>query len=105
MISQMGYDEFMCWKCKEPIAEGLEIFRSTQCSRCGASLHSCVNCRFYQPGSHYDCHETIDEEVRDKEAANFCDYFSVNPHPASGNSTADEAKKAARSAFDNIFSL
>ena len=105
MISQMGYDEFMCWKCKEPIADGLEIFKSTECSQCGASLHSCVNCRFYQPGAHYDCHETIDEQVRDKEAANFCEYFSVNLNPLASESKVNEAKKAARNAFDNLFSL
>lgn len=92
----------MCWKCKEPVPEGLEIFRSTDCSRCGASLHSCVNCRFYRPGSHYDCHETIDEEVRDKEAANFCGYFSVNRNPSA--SRTGEAKRAVRTAFDNLFS-
>ena len=101
----MGYDEFMCWKCKEPIADGLEIFRSTECSQCGASLHSCVNCRFYQPGVHYGCHETIDEQVRDKEAANFCEYFSVNLNPLASESKVNEAKKAARNAFDNLFSL
>lgn len=105
MISQMGYDEFMCWKCKEPIAAGLEIFRSTDCPHCGAALHSCVNCRFYQPGSHYDCHETVDEEVQDKEAANFCEYFSVNLSPTASNSCADKKKQAARNAFDNLFSL
>ena len=99
----MGYDEFMCWKCKEPIAEGLAIFRSTQCSRCGASLHSCVNCRFYQPGSHYDCHETIDEEVRDKEAANFCDYFSVNSNPASVENNFLEEQNKNRQAFNSLF--
>lgn len=103
----MGYDKFMCWKCKEPIEEGLEIFRTTDCSHCGASLHSCINCRFYQVGAHYDCHETIDEPVRDKEVANFCDYFSVNLRLISsrGVSKVDETKKAARNAFDNLFSL
>ena len=101
----MGYDEFMCWKCKEPIAEGLAIFRSTQCSRCGASLHSCVNCRFYQPGSHYDCHETIDEAVSDKERANFCDYFSVRTEFSASNSQGQGKQQAARTAFDSLFSL
>ena len=103
----MGYDKIMCWKCKEPIAEDLQIFRTTDCPHCGASLHSCVNCRFYQPGSNYDCHETVDEEVRDKEGANFCDYFSVNSNCSFSGSVlkVEEAKKAAKNAFDSLFSL
>lgn len=103
----MGYDKFMCWKCQEPIEDGLEIFRTTDCSGCGSPLHSCVNCRFYEVGAHYDCHETIDEQVKDKEAANFCDYFSVNliPISVSSPSKVDDVKKAARNAFDNLFSL
>lgn len=101
----MGYDEFMCWKCKEPIEAGLEIFRSSTCFRCGADLHSCRNCRFYEPGSHYDCHETIDEAVSDKERANFCDYFSVRTEFSASNSQGQEKQQAARSAFDSLFSL
>ena len=109
MISQMGYDDFMCWKCKEPILDGLEIFRSTTCSHCGTDLHSCMNCRFYEPGSHYDCHETIDELVSDKERSNFCDYFSAKtdfaPAQDGFGHQSQQKKQAARTAFDNLFSL
>ena len=96
----------MCWKCKEPISSELEIFRSTTCSRCGADLHSCVNCRFYEPGAHYDCHETIDESVQDKERANFCGYFSARTgFSPDADSRADKKAREARSAFDRLFSM
>lgn len=70
----------MCKKCGKPILV-TEIFRTTTCPDCGADLHSCVNCKYYSKNSHFDCRETIEEPVVDKENANFCDFYSVNPTP------------------------
>ncbi len=59
---------------------------------------------FYEPGSHYDCHETIDALVSDKERSNFCDSFKLNRN-ASGDGNAQKAKQeAAKKAFDALFS-
>ena len=93
----------MCWKCKNPI-EQTEIYRSATCPNCGADLHACLNCQFYAPGSHYDCHETVDEEVRDKERANFCDSFRVKrtfDERAKSNDAAEKARDAFASLFGN----
>ena len=64
----------MCWKCGKEIDVSVKIFRDSECS-CGADLHSCKNCKFYSPNSHYECKETIEDFVSDKESRNFCDYF------------------------------
>ena len=58
----------------------------------------CKNCRFYAPGAHWDCHETISEPVRDKEQANFCDYFEL-----SSDSKASGKDSSSTSAFDSLF--
>ncbi len=68
----------MCWKCNNPLLFSIPISRSETCSSCGYDVRSCKNCSFYNLGSHYDCHETIDEQVLDKERANFCDYFKLS---------------------------
>jgi hypothetical protein len=47
------------------------------CERCSAYLHCCLNCAFYTPGAHNDCHEPAVELVADKEQGNFCDYFRI----------------------------
>lgn len=109
----MGLNDFiqifklktMCRKCGKKI-ELSQIYRTTVCPNCGADLHSCINCRFYSPDSHYGCSETIDELVKDKERANFCDYFSVNKTDFSStasfsSSKADEARCAFNSLFGN----
>jgi hypothetical protein len=85
-----------------------------ECASCGADIRSCRNCRFWSPGSHHDCAERVDDAVSDKERANFCDSFQLNPafrrdHAASGKGTRSASvsdagqERAARSAFDDLF--
>ncbi|MCR5290651.1 MAG: hypothetical protein K6E51_11720 [Treponema sp.] len=93
----------MCWKCGKTIDTSLSIYRSSTCPVCGWDLHSCRNCKFYAPGSHYDCHETVDELIRDKEKANFCDSFAVRSvFTIDGDKGSDAAQKA-RDAFASLF--
>ncbi len=95
----------MCMKCGKPITQET-VTRSSTCDYCGSDLHSCVNCTFYAPGSHYDCHESVDELVRDKDKANFCGFFAVKRAPgSSGGSAGVQNEKAAkaRDAFAALF--
>lgn len=102
----MGYNPLMCWKCGKNLSfySGSVISRSESCPACNADIRSCRNCKFYEPGAHYDCHETIEELVSDKEKANFCDFFTLDPAagPKSANNGASAADKA-RSAFNSLF--
>lgn len=113
----------MCWKCKNPIDVSESIYRSSTCSFCGKDLHSCRNCKFYESGAHYDCRENVTDLVKDKERANFCEWFSarsefgmaasqssgVGQFMATGNVAAtDKAAKStqaenAREAFNALF--
>lgn len=98
----------MCWKCKSNIDIEEPVSRSAECPVCHTSLHSCKNCVYYSPGSHYDCHETIEELVKDKETSNFCDFFKLKRNFSDsgsiGNSSsaADKATQAKK-AFDALF--
>lgn len=99
--SQIDYHTDMCWKCKKSIDTTIPVYRSSVCS-CGTDLHSCLNCLHYSPGSHYDCHETVDELVKDKDRANFCGWFSVKADfngEKSGTDKPNDAKKAFNSLF------
>ena len=79
-----------------------EISRTSICPDCGRDLHVCRNCQFYAPGQHYDCHETVDEPVRNKERANFCDYFKPRKDFAATSTGSGETSKA-RDAFAALF--
>jgi predicted RNA-binding Zn-ribbon protein involved in translation (DUF1610 family) len=90
-----------CYSCHHVLDETLEVFRSTSCPSCGKHLKVCLNCRFYSPGAHWDCRETIDEPVRDKDKANFCGYFSYKKGPAAEESPA--TRTDARKSFQQLF--
>lgn len=49
----------------------------------------CLNCRFYDPSAHWQCRERISEPVREKDRANFCDFFSLRPGNAAEGSAGD----------------
>jgi hypothetical protein len=76
------------------------------CEGCGRDLHACLNCRFYKPGAHWDCAETVEQAVPDKEKRNFCDYYQTNPaylSASAGRKDAQDASKKARSDLDRLF--
>ena len=105
----MGYDGVMCWKCGKGIVLDGPAGRTLACASCGADVRSCKNCGFFSPGSYHDCAERVDEAVRDKERANFCDSFRLKAefrvdHAISGkNSGNSPGDQSVRSAFDDLF--
>ncbi len=53
--------------------------RRDECPDCGAELHVCKLCQYYDPAVTKACREDDAEEVKRKERANFCDYFKPSP--------------------------
>ncbi|MBN2109353.1 MAG: hypothetical protein JW832_18135 [Deltaproteobacteria bacterium] len=82
-----------CHSCKKPIETSERIGRADTCPHCGTDLHCCLNCRFYDSGSHNKCRETQAERVVDKENSNFCDYFSFAEHDAAADGAGPAPKK------------
>lgn len=69
------------------------------CPVCHKPLHSCVNCKFYAPGSYHDCHEGVEELQEDKEDENFCDWFELGD----GGPANQENHDAARARLEALF--
>ena len=94
--------ELVCWKCGNSLADyTLPLRRLEECRKCGAELHVCKLCEWYDTAVAKHCREPIAEEVKDKERANFCDYFK----PRSGawsNAPVNEAAKA-KAQLDALF--
>jgi hypothetical protein len=89
-------ESLSCWKCGTPLeAVLLPIGRRDECPACGADLHACRMCEFYDPAVSKSCREPMADEVEEKERANFCDYFRATPRPAAaGGGTEAEAARA-----------
>lgn len=76
-----------CFSCGALVGDKIS-FR-TECDKCGASLHCCQNCKYYQVGLYNDCKVPGTERVLDKAARNFCEEFSsLGKGPAVKDSSA-----------------
>ena len=91
-----------CWKCGTSLADyTLPLRRLEECRACHAELHVCRMCEFYDTGKAKHCRETIAEEVKDKQCANFCDYFKPTPsaYQPGTLSAADKARAELEALF------
>ena len=92
----------VCWKCGTSVAElPLPLSRLAECPKCRAYLHVCRMCRFYDPRLTGLCQEERAEEVRDKEHANFCDWFK--PRPDAYHPPGTAKSQAAKTSLDSLF--
>jgi hypothetical protein len=92
-----------CHKCGAEVQTppGARIGRRDSCSRCGADLHCCLNCRFYDPGKHQQCAEPQAEYVQYKDQGNFCEYFD----PGAGRRARSAAGDDPRKKFESLFKI
>jgi len=92
----------VCWKCGASLAHlSLPLTRRDICKQCNADLHVCKLCEFYDIGKAKHCREPIAEEVREKDRANFCDYFKPKPGAYSDKPQTDAAR--ARADLEALF--
>jgi len=93
----------VCHACGAAVDNPREVYRTTTCPRCGKDLKVCLNCKFYSPGAHWDCSETIDELVADKDRGNFCTFFVFGERGAAGGKPdASGAKKKLDQLFGDV---
>jgi len=96
----------MCSYCGAPLPGDRKPGFNEVCASCGKDLHACVNCRFYRPGARWDCAETIEQPVSDKERRNYCEWFETDPRLFSATegkaAERDRAEKARRD-LDKLF--
>jgi ribosomal protein L40E len=94
--------ELVCWKCGASLEDlSLPLRRLDECRKCGAELHVCRLCEWYSPTVAKQCREPVAEEVKDKERANFCDYFK--PRPGAYVAADVAAVARAKSELDELF--
>lgn len=96
---------YYCHKCRNEIemivTVGVKVGRFDECHHCGAYLHACKNCRFWDPGVHNECLENQAEFIRDREAANSCAHFEIKKRDAPPE--ADNSTSLAKSKLNDLF--
>ena len=94
--------EYVCWKCGATLAELPQpLSRLAECPKCRAYLHVCRLCKFHDPRLTRACREQDAEEVIDKEHANFCAYFKIQP--GAYRIGSNEKAQTARDQLSGLF--
>ena len=96
-----AHSDFCCFRCGAPYEFKERVARGDSCAKCDADLHCCRNCRQYSPNAHNQCNETQADWVREKDRANYCDYFG--PRRGTGAGSITNSVQDARARFDNLF--
>jgi hypothetical protein len=66
-----------CFHCKKTNEGLLQVGRRDECSFCKSDLHACKNCQMYDLKNYNECKEPSADVVKEKERANFCDFFKA----------------------------
>ncbi len=89
-----------CHACKKDLNLTTKIGRRDECPFCRTDLHCCLNCLFFDASAPKQCREPVAEPVREKQKANFCDYFRAFEK---NQTPSDEAVKKSRKELDDLF--
>ena len=88
-----------CYACATDVGRRERIGRRDTCARCGVDLHSCRQCRFYEPNAADACREPQAERVVDKERGNFCEHFACAETPRGAASRPGDARAQLEALF------
>ncbi len=91
--------QVICHHCQTVTKYDNNLGFREECLKCRTDLHVCKNCEFYDPKAYNECRETSADVVREKDRANYCEYFS----PRQTGSSADDAKAKMKAAAEALF--
>jgi hypothetical protein len=92
---------FRCKACGEK--NDPEITLESTCKKCGAALHSCAQCRFFDGAAQWQCRQEIPAPIPAKSKANTCTFFAPTVAVDLTGTKAADTPDRARSAFDDLF--
>jgi hypothetical protein len=81
-----------CPKCHAPLDIEKISFKD-DCPSCRTDLHACVYCEFYDEGRSNRCREPQADYVKERDRANFCEYFRFRNPGGRKASGKEEAEK------------
>jgi len=95
-------NDLVCWHCGANIGdEPLPLSRSAMCAACRRDLRCCRMCLHYDAKLVHACREDRADPPRDKDRANFCEYFKprdqAHVHP--DRTPAEQAQASLEALF------
>lgn len=100
-----GPDAFKCNQCGQIRHQLGEMTHEDACGGCGADLHTCANCRFFDTTTMWECRENIPQRVAGKRVKNECMLFQpkIVKDLAADKGKQPVTENDARKAFDALF--
>ena len=78
-----------------------EIALDSRCPRCGADMHACAQCASFDPGSRFECMQSITARISPKNTRNSCTLFAARTTVE--RETTTPRNDDPRKAFDDLF--
>lgn len=91
--------ELVCFSCQKTLKFASSIGRREECPHCRADVHVCKNCEHYDPKAYNECREPQADYVKERDRANYCDYFT----PRKGGAGVQDKAAALRAAAEALF--
>ncbi|HEX8168988.1 MAG TPA: hypothetical protein VF824_00435 [Thermoanaerobaculia bacterium] len=100
-----GPEAFKCNQCGQLRHSLGDLTTEEACGKCGADLHTCGNCRFFDTTTLWECRENIPARVTGKHARNECAFFQpkIVKDLAADKGRQPQTPDDARKAFDALF--
>jgi hypothetical protein len=111
-----------CFNCSTTLLPDIDF--KGKCPKCGAALHCCKQCSYFEPSTRFQCLKPVPVRIVAKDQANECTLFkprftvareAVHPPASNGygysngssapapNVAAPHNSSDARAAFDSLF--
>jgi hypothetical protein len=100
MVNEEIFEDVKCFSCHKvtDLELGKKILRHEECPHCGAAMHCCKMCKYYDISAYNECRESIAERIVDKEKPNFCEFFTLK-----GNSEESDDRDKQLELANSLF--
>ena len=89
-----------CFNCGHHVELDDRLPHNATCEKCSSYLRCCLNCRFYDPNAYNECREFSAERVKEKEKANFCEFFEAS---SDSHFNSNKRKEEALGKLNSLF--
>jgi ribosomal protein S27E len=97
-----GFREVVrCARCGHELTLASASAIEATCIRCGADLHACAQCAYFDTSAPFECQQPVPVRVSPKDARNSCTFYE--PRTTVERETKTAAPTSARKAFDDLF--
>jgi ribosomal protein S27E len=90
-----------CNRCGNELTVAAAWSADSTCTRCGADLHACAQCSYFDTSAAFECQKPIAARISPKDARNTC--LEFEPRTTVERETKSAAPNSARKAFDDLF--